>query len=155
MLPYLRTAKRSRTAYNRPCTEKQSTHCNITVVSNRVRQRKFAKQAGMKKQVKFCRRPYTSTRILCFFSPLFSLFLHEKIQQLIWIRFQVPLSLSPVTGGRLDDTIFSVDTGVTDVTHRLFAVTSSTCSTLLLAVRVLKKLFFPPIDIQHYIYSSY
>ena len=39
-------------------------------------------------------------------------------------------------GRRLDCTIFSVDTGVTDVTRRLFAVTSSTCSTLLLAVRV-------------------
>ena len=30
--------------------------------------------------------------------------------------FQVPLTLSPATGRRLDYTIFSVDIGVTDVT---------------------------------------
>ena len=40
-----------------------------------------------------------------------------------------------MTGRRLAYTIFSVDIGVTDVTKnsRLFAVTSTTCSTLLLA----------------------
>ena len=51
-----------------------------------------------------------------------------------------------MTGRRLDYTIFSVDTGVTDVTRRLSAVTSSTCSTLLLAVRVYNCFFH--IDIQ-------
>ena len=47
-------------------------------------------------------------------------------------------------GRRLDYAIFSVDIGVTYVTKnsRLFTVTSTTCSTLLLVV------FFPPIDMQ-------
>ena len=47
-------------------------------------------------------------------------------------------------GRRLDCAIFSVDIGVTYVTKnsRLFTVTSTTCSTLLLVV------FFPPIDMQ-------
>ena len=55
----------------------------------------------------------------------------NRQQQLITI-FQVPLTLSPVTGHRPDYTIFSVDIGVTDVTKnsRLFAVTSTTCSTI-------------------------
>ena len=61
-------------------------------------------------------------------------------------RFQVPLTLSPVTGRRLDytSTNFSVDIGVTDVTKnsRLFTVTSTTCSTLVLAVCL--KVFFHP-----------
>ena len=50
------------------------------------------------------------------------------------ICFQVPLTLSPVTGRRLDYTTFGTDIGVTDVTKnsRLLAVTSTTCSTLLL-----------------------
>ena len=50
--------------------------------------------------------------------------------------FQVTLTLSPVTGRRLDYTISSLDIGVTDVTKnsRLSAVTAITCSTLLLAV---------------------
>ena len=67
-----------------------------------------------------------------------SLLTLHKSQQSIWIRFQVPLTLSPMTGRRLDYTILSMDTGVTDVTKnsRLFAVTSSTCSTLLPAERV-------------------
>ena len=41
-----------------------------------------------------------------------------------------------MTGRHLDYTIFSVDIGVTDVTYnsRLFAVTSTICSTLVLAV---------------------
>ena len=45
----------------------------------------------------------------------------------------IRLTLSPVTGRRPDYTIFSVDIGVTDVTKnsRLFAVASTTCSTLL------------------------
>ena len=50
-----------------------------------------------------------------------------------------------MTGHRPDYTIFSVDIGVTDVTEnsrRFFAVTSTTCSTLVTAV------FAPPIDIQ-------
>ena len=43
------------------------------------------------------------------------------------------MTLIPVTGRRPNYTIFSVDIGVTDVTKnsRLFAVTSTTCSTLL------------------------
>ena len=67
-----------------------------------------------------------------------SLLTLRKSQQSIWIRFQVLLTLSPMTGRRLDYTILSMDTGVTDVTKnsRLFAVTSSTCSTLLPAERV-------------------
>ena len=58
--------------------------------------------------------------------------------------FQVPLTFSPVSGRRLNYTTFSVDIGVTDVTKNSgpFTVTSTTCSTLLLAV------FFPPIDTQ-------
>ena len=52
--------------------------------------------------------------------------------------FQVPLTLSPVTGRPLDYTIFSVDIGVTDIikNSRLFAVNATTCSPLLLAVLV-------------------
>ena len=48
-----------------------------------------------------------------------------------------------MTGRRLDYTIFSVDIGVADVTKssRLFAVTSTICSTLLLAVCVFKTAF--------------
>ena len=63
--------------------------------------------------------------------------------------FQVPLTPSPVTGRRLDYIIFNVHIGVTDVTKnsRLFTVTSTTCTTLLLAV------FFPPIDIQHALFQ--
>ena len=43
------------------------------------------------------------------------------------------LTLGPVTGRRPDYTIFSVDIGVTNVTKnsRLYAVTSTPCSTLL------------------------
>ena len=59
-----------------------------------------------------------------------------------------------MTGRRLDYTIFSMDTGVTDVTRRLFTVTSSTCSTLLLAVRVYNKLLFPPINIQQALHTA-
>ena len=61
--------------------------------------------------------------------------------------FQVRLTLSPVTGRRPDYTIFSVDIVVTDVTKnsRLFAVTLTTCSTLL---KQLVAVFSPPIDIQ-------
>ena len=56
--------------------------------------------------------------------------------------FEIPLTISPVTGRRLDYTAFGVDISVTDVTKnsRLFSETRS--STLLLAV------LFPPIDIQ-------
>ena len=42
--------KHSRRAFNRPCTEQQSTYSS-TFVSTRVRQRK---QAGMKEQVRYC-----------------------------------------------------------------------------------------------------
>ena len=74
-----------------------------------------------------------------------------KSQPFIWTFFQVPLTVIPVTGRRRDYTIFSVDIGVTDVTRnsRLFAVTSTTCSTLLLAV-CLKLLFFPMTSSKHY-----
>ena len=56
---------------------------------------------------------------------------------------------SPVTGRRPDNTIFSVDIGVTAVTRnsRLFAVTSTTCSTLLKQLLV-TAVFAPPIDIR-------
>ena len=71
------------------------------------------------------------TSILCFFR-YFDIFP------------KVPLTLSPVTGRRLDHTIFSVDIGVPDATKnsRLFTFTWTTRSTLLLAV------FLPPIDVQ-------
>ena len=63
-----------------------------------------------------------------------SLFIRKanRLQQVIRI-FPVRLTRSPVTGRRPDYTIFSVDIGVTEVTKnsRLFAVTSTTCSTLL------------------------
>ena len=64
----------------------------------------------------------------------------KKGQQVIWIYFQVRMTL--VTGRRLDYTIFSVDIDVTDVTKnsRLFDVASTTWSTLLLAV-CLKSIF--------------
>ena len=63
---------------------------------------------------------------------------------------KLPLTLIPGTGRRLDYySIYSLDIGVTDVAKnsRIFAVTSTTCSTLLLAICL--KLFFQPIDIQH------
>ena len=62
------------------------------------------------------------------------------------------MTLSPVTGRRPDYTVFSVDIGVTDVTRnrRLFAVTSTTCSTLLKELVVVTAVFSPPIDIKHY-----
>ena len=52
-----------------------------------------------------------------------------------------------MTGRRPNYTIFSVDIGVTDVTKnsRLFAVTSTTCSTLL---KLVTAVFAPPVDIQ-------
>ena len=70
----------------------------------------------------------------------------NRQQQFIRI-FQVQLTLSPVTGHRPDYTSFSVDIGVADVTKnsRLFAVNSTTCSTLL---KQLVAVFSPPIDIQ-------
>ena len=67
--------KHSSTAFNRPCTEQQSTYSS-TFVSTTVRQRNFAKQASMKEQVKCCREPYVNILGLCF--PLFSLFLYVK-----------------------------------------------------------------------------
>ena len=61
------------------------------------------------------------------------------------------MTLNPVTGRRPDYTIFSVDIGVTDVIKNsgLFAVTSTTCSTLL---EQLVAVFSPPIQkalVQH------
>ena len=55
-----------------------------------------------------------------------------------------------MTGRRPDYTVFSVDIGVTDVTRnrRLFAVTSTTCSTLLKELVVVTAVFSPPIDIK-------
>ena len=53
-----------------------------------------------------------------------------------------------MTGRRPDYTSFSVDIGVTDVTKsnsRLFAATSTTCSTLL---KELVAVLSPPIDIK-------
>ena len=77
---------------------------------------------------------------------------YVKIEQLFWIFFQVPLTLSPVTGRRLDYTIFSVGFGVTDGTKnsRLFAITPTTCSTLILAVCVLNCFFHPSTSSKHY-----
>ena len=66
------------------------------------------------------------------------------------------LTRSPVTGRRPDYTIFCVDIGVTDVTKnsRLFAVTSTTCSTLLKElVHSLIAVFSPPIDIKQALHS--
>ena len=45
---------------------------------------------------------------------LFDLLLRKKPTTINFVFFQVPLTLSPVTGRRLDYTIFSVDIGVTD-----------------------------------------
>ena len=66
-----------------------------------------------------------------------------------WDYSYGPRTLSPVTGRRLDYIILLWDVSMTDVTKnsRLIAVTSSTCSTLLLAMCV--KTVFPPIDVQH------
>ena len=61
-----------------------------------------------------------------------------------------------MTGRRPDYTIFSVGIGVTEVTNnsRLFAVTSTTCSTLLKElVRSLVAVFSPPVDIKHALHS--
>ena len=57
-----------------------------------------------------------------------------------------------MTGRRPDYTIFSVDIGVTDVTKNSspFAVTSTTCSTLL---KELNSLFSPPIEIKRALHS--
>ena len=61
-----------------------------------------------------------------------------------------------MTGRRPDYTIFSVDIGVTDVTKNsgLFAVTSTTCSTLLKELEVVTAVFSPPIDIKQALQSS-
>ena len=99
---------------------------------------------------------YLSFLNFSFFFPhclLFRLCLYVRKanrQQLItpeYDFFQLRLTLSPVTGRRPDDTIFSVDIGTTDVTENspLFAVTSTTCSTLLKQVVAV---FSPPIDIK-------
>ena len=141
---YLRTASTAQQPSIGPA-QSSKVHTVDTFVSTRVRQRK---QAGMKEQVKSVAESHC-TSILCFcFSSFFFvvsslLFVRKSQQQFVFIFFQVPLALSPVTGRRLDYTIFSVDIGVTYVTKnsRLFAVTSTTRSTLLFAV------FFPPIDI--------
>ena len=86
-------------------------------------------------------------RFLIFFVSSFPHFLVSSLfirkasrQQQLGFFPSIRLTLSPVTGRRPDyyiytmaSTIFSVDIGVTDVTKssRLFAVTSTTCSTLL------------------------
>ena len=67
------------------------------------------------------------------------------------------MTLSPVTGRRTDYTNFCVDIGVADLTKnsRLFAVTSTTCSTLVKElVRSLVAVFSPPIDIKQALQSS-
>ena len=60
------------------------------------------------------------------------------------------MTLSPVTGHRPHYTVFSVDIGVTDVTknRRLFAVPSTTCSTLYKQLLCSFAVFSHPIDIQ-------
>ena len=57
-----------------------------------------------------------------------------------------------MTGRGPDYTIFNVDIGVTDMTRNshLFAVSSTTCSTLLKELVVVTAVFSPPIDIKHY-----
>ena len=102
----------------------------------------------MKEQAKL--RELFIVRVVTFlfviFKCCFLLFLYVKPTTSNFDLRKVPLTIIPVTGRRLDYTIFSVDIGVTGVTknNRLFAVTptSTTRSTLLRAV------FFPPIDIQ-------
>ena len=88
----------------------------------------------MKGQAKCCREH----EHFIFFYPSsnVSSLVYTQSQQVILLCFQVPLTLIPVTGRRLHYTIFSVDMGVTDVTKnsRLFTVTLTKCSTLLLAV---------------------
>ena len=62
-----------------------------------------------------------------------------------------------MTGRRPHYTIFSVDIGVTDVTRnsRLFAVTSTTCSTLLKELAVVTAAVLSlPIDIKQELQSS-
>ena len=54
---------------------------------------------------------------------LFLLYLHVKPTSNFDI-FQVPLTLSPVTGRRLDYTLFSVDIGVTNVTKTVVSLRS-------------------------------
>ena len=100
--------------------------------------------------------PRTIYEYFGFLFPSFSVVSYIKANNKFGYKicFQVPLTLSPVTGRRLAYKIFSVDAGVTDVTRRLFAVPSSTCSTLLLAVRVHDKLFFQPIDIQQALHTA-
>ena len=60
--------------------------------------------------------------------------------------FQLPLTLSPVTGRRLDYTTFRVDIGVTNVTKnsRLFTVTSTTCSMVLFSTPIWRYLMRTP-----------
>ena len=70
--------------------------------------------------------------------------------------YDIRLTLSPVTGRRLDSTFFCVDMGMTDVIKNssLFAVTSTTCPTLLKElVVVTAAVFSPPIDSSKH-YSS-
>ena len=88
----------------------------------------------MKEQVKCCREPCTSNLRL-FISGCCLLFMKPTFHFFFFFS-QLPLTLSRVTGRRLDYTIFSLDIGVTDATkyRRFFAVTSTTRSTLLLAV---------------------
>ena len=59
-----------------------------------------------------------------------------------------------MTGRRPDYIIFNVDIGVTDVTKnsRLFAVTSTTSTTLLM-IKELVAVFSPPIDIKQALHS--
>ena len=84
-------------------------------MSTRVRQRT---QAGMKEQVtgvaETSNQVYTSILFLCFFFPSFfgALLIRKKPTTINFDFFQVPLALSPVTGRRLDYTIFSVDISV-------------------------------------------
>ena len=65
--------KQKITAFNRPCTEQQSSYSS-TIVSTRVRQRK---QAGMKEQAMCCREPLYEYLMLLFFLFEILLFLHS------------------------------------------------------------------------------
>ena len=85
-----------------------------------------------------------------------SFFIRPASQQLIRSFPSIRLTLSPLTGRRPDYTIFSVDIGVADVTRnsRLFAVTSTTCSTLSKELVLVTAVFSPPIDIKQALQSG-
>ena len=71
----------------------------------------------MKEQI-YCSVADSHVKVFCVFFPfLCCFFFCLYVEPTISLDFfEVPLTLCPVTGRRLDYTIFSVDIGVTDVT---------------------------------------